>query len=132
MSQAIPSEKITEYINILFKKENIFQKIDKIKSYTLYFILFSSVIGISTIFMNYSNFKDNEKSLDEINTSLDEINTSLDEITTSLDEINTSLDEIKNSLYEIKNTSTIKSNSSISTISSIDSDSCETPFISIN
>ena len=107
MSHAIPSEKINEYINILLKKQNIFQKIDKIKSYTLYFILFSSVIGISTIFMNHSNFKDNEKSLDEINTSLHEINASLY--------------EIKNSLNEIKNTSTIKNNSSI--------ESCETPFI---
>ena len=107
MSHAIPSEKINEYINILLKKQNLFQKIDKIKSYTLYFILFSSVIGISTIFMNHSNFKDNKKSLDEINTSLDEINTSLY--------------EIKNSLNEIKNTSTTKSNSSISSISSIES-----------
>jgi hypothetical protein len=38
-----------------------------------------------------------------------------------------SFDDVKKSLYEIKNTSTIKSNLSISSISSIDS--CETPFI---
>jgi hypothetical protein len=61
MSHAIPSEKITEYINILFKKQNIFQKIDKIKSYTLYFILFSSVIGITGIFISYKICNDIKK-----------------------------------------------------------------------
>lgn len=109
MSDVISSEKITEYVNTLLKKQNIFQKIDKIKSYTLYFILFSSVIGITTIFMNHSNFKDNKKSLDEINTSLD---------------------EIKNILNENKNTSTTKINKSNISNSSIDSD--ETYFQSIN
>lgn len=76
MSDSISTEKISDYINVLFKKHNIFQKIDKFKYYTWSFMLFSSIIGVVNIYINYKNLNiiqnlynrinENEKCLNQI------------------------------------------------------------------
>ena len=93
MSDAISSEKISDYINIFLKKQHIYQKIDKIKSYSWYFILFSSFVGITGIYISYKNFyyikklnntfKNNEKTIEDIKKSLNEIKTTLNDIKNS-------------------------------------------------
>lgn len=87
MSDTISTEKISDYINVLLKKQKIFQKIDTIKYYSWYFILFSSFIGITGIYIGYSNYKhikkisnNTEKKMDEIKNSISDIRNALDEM----------------------------------------------------
>lgn len=50
------SETISETITNVFKKTKVFEKIAKIEFYIGSFVVVSSIIGITNIYMNYYNF----------------------------------------------------------------------------
>lgn len=54
MSDSNLTEKISETITIAFKKTKIFEKIYKIEIYVGSFIIISSIIGLTNIYINYS------------------------------------------------------------------------------
>lgn len=55
MSDLNLTEKITEAINNVLKKTKIFEKTDKLSFYIKTFVVVSSIIGITNIFINYTN-----------------------------------------------------------------------------
>jgi hypothetical protein len=122
MSDSISTEKISDYINVLLKKQKIFQKIDTIKYYSWYFILFSSFIGITGIYIGYSNYKHIKKISNNTEKNLDEIKNSISDIRNALDEIKKP--------SKMDNYGVITNSSS--PVSSTLSDSDYTPFKSIN
>jgi hypothetical protein len=73
MTDSNLSDKITDSINIFFKKPEVFQKTEKIKFYIGTFFIFSSIIGITGILINYSN----SNRINKINKNLSKIDSSI-------------------------------------------------------
>jgi hypothetical protein len=55
MSDSNLTDKISETITNVFKKTQIFEKTEKIKIYINLFMIISSVIGLTSIYINYNN-----------------------------------------------------------------------------
>ena len=55
MADISVTDKLIENISNSLKKTGVFEKISKIQFYTGTFLLFSSIIGISCVYMNYFN-----------------------------------------------------------------------------
>lgn len=55
MSELNLTDKITETITSVFKKTKVFEKMEKIQFYIGSFVFISSIIGLSSIYINYCN-----------------------------------------------------------------------------
>lgn len=64
MSDSNLTDKISDTITNAFKKTEVFEKIGKIEIYVRSFVIISSIIGVTSIYMNYYNF-DKIKRLEE-------------------------------------------------------------------
>jgi len=64
MSDSNLTDKISETITNVFKKTEIFKKIGKIEIYVSSFVIISSIIGLTSIYINYCNL-DKIKNLEE-------------------------------------------------------------------
>lgn len=64
MSDTNLTDKITETITNVFKKTQVFEKIENIKFYINSFVIVSSIIGLTSIYINYCNL-DRIKILEE-------------------------------------------------------------------
>lgn len=64
MSQTNLSDKISETITNVFKKTQLFEKIEKMEFYIRTFVVISSIISLSSIYINYYN-TDKIKRLEE-------------------------------------------------------------------
>lgn len=118
MSDSNLTEKITDSINNIINKTKIFEKIDNLQFIIGSFTIFTSVIGITNIIINYSNrnmIKNNEEIINKNRYSVEDllINNNKIYITFLENKINelenkllTTLKEQKNEeniLHEIKN-----------------------------
>jgi hypothetical protein len=66
MSDSISTDNISETITNVFKKTELFKKIEKIEFYVGSFVIVSSIIGITSIYMNYCNFNKIENLKEQI------------------------------------------------------------------
>lgn len=64
MSDSNLTDKITETITNVFKKTQVFEKVENIKFYINSFVIISSIIGLTSIYINYCNL-DRIKTLEE-------------------------------------------------------------------
>lgn len=116
MSESNLTEKITDTLNNIFKKSKIFEKLDKIQFYIGTFIFFSSMIGITSITINYINMNkiiQNEKTIKKNMSNIEEkidnlkINEKINKLNLKIDDMENKiiflLDKQKESLDEIKN-----------------------------
>lgn len=55
MSESNLTDKITESITNIFKKTEVFEKMENMKFYINSFIIISSIIGVTSIYINYCN-----------------------------------------------------------------------------
>lgn len=58
MSEIILTEKLYESFSNTIKKTELFEKIGNYKFYVTSFFLFSSIIGLTSVYLNYSNIKE--------------------------------------------------------------------------
>ena len=64
MADSNLTDKISETISNVFKKTEVFEKIKKVKFYIISFIIVSSIIGLTSIYINYCN-QDKIKNLED-------------------------------------------------------------------
>lgn len=116
---------LTDALNNIMKKTKFFEKLDKIQFYVGSFVLFSSIIGIAGIFIQYSNINNNKKIIDKIelkyNENLHHLNNKISDLEYKLvylmDNQQNYLDKIKHSpLIIIGKQENISTSSSISSL----------------
>lgn len=66
MSDSNLTDKVSETITNVFKKTEVFEKMEKIQFYFGSFVIISSIIGITSIYMNYCNSNKIERLKEQI------------------------------------------------------------------